>query len=100
MELTQQEKDRIIAEEKVRYETVKGLHSQSGCKCCSHQGTGMGLHGCSHCGGIFKGVILGLVLAALFCFFMDRHRDGYSWGHCNYGSPMMMPHPDSPDKTK
>jgi hypothetical protein len=98
MEFTQEEKDRIIADQKLRHETSKSLMTGGG-KCCSSHEAGMGLHGCSHCGGIFKGVILGLVLAALFCFFTDRHRDGCTWGHCDYGSPMMS-HPDSADKTK
>jgi|SRR5579883_1659566 len=99
MEFTQEEKYRIIADEKLRYETVKELQAQGGGKCCSRHGAGMGPHGCGHCGGILKGVILGLALAALFCFFMDRHRNGYSGGHCEYACPMMS-RPDSADKTK
>jgi len=95
MEFTHEEKERIIAEEKLRHQAIKELQAQGGGKCCSSHGAGMGLHGCCHCGGIFKGVILGLILAALFCFFFDRHHDGNRWGRCNYGNTPMMSSPDS-----
>jgi hypothetical protein len=100
MEFTQEEKDRIIAEEKLRYETVKGLQSQGGGKCCSSHVPGLGPHGCCRCGSLLKGVILGLVLAALFCFFMDRHHCGQDWGRCSYNSASPLPHPDASGQEK
>jgi hypothetical protein len=61
---------------------------------------GMGMHGCCHCGGILKGVLLGLILAALFCFFLDRHQNRDGWGHCYYNGPNMTQSPDSPGQSK
>jgi len=116
MELTQQEKDRIIAEEKVRYEARKALKvaeggscQRKGCVCgchsqgggsCNVQGCGCGCHGqaspgCGkswgcHCGGFWKGLILGLILS-LVLGFICRHF--YGWNHdgaCFYGSSMMQ----------
>ena len=103
MEFTQEEKDRIIAEETLRYETVKGLQSQGGGKCCSSHLPGLGSHGCCRCGSVFsvfKGMILGLVLAALFCFFMDRYHCGRDGSRCSYNSAPSMLHSDAPGQEK
>lgn len=90
MELTQQEKERIEAEEKVRFETKKSLMKAEcdgggkGCGCGCHQGTKCGTCGCHH-GGFWKGLILGLILAFLFGFVCRAgyhrycHEDG--WGN-------------------
>jgi hypothetical protein len=100
MEFTHEEKERIIAEEKLRHQAIKELQAQGGGKCCSSHTGAMGIHGCCHCGGILKGVILGLVLAALFCFFFDRHHGGNGWGRCPYNGSPMMSSPDSQGQTK
>jgi hypothetical protein len=109
MELSQEEKDRIVAEEKLRYETVKQLKMQEGgggwgghgkaCGCgCHGHGFGFGSHRC-HCGGFWKGLIVGLVLGALFslCF---HHGYRYCNGRGYYGAPMMQNQapPGTPEK--
>lgn len=98
MELSQEEKDRIVAQEKFRFETVQQLKTQAGggscgvhgktCNCgCHGHGFGMGCHRC-HCGGFWKGLILGLILSAIFGLFCHRHYYGHGDGRCYYGSPM------------
>jgi hypothetical protein len=100
MELSQDEKDRIVAEEKLRYETVKELKKQEGgggwgphgknCGCgCHGHGFGFGSPAC-HCGGFWKGLILGLVLSALAGFFFHHRHDGAYDGCCHYGASMMQ----------
>jgi len=60
MELSQEEKDRIIAEEKLRMETRREFLSE-----CGH-----GRCGDRHCGrGLFRVLAIVLVLSALFHFW-------------------------------
>lgn len=85
MELSQEEKDRIVAEEKLRFETKTQLMGE---KWGKHHGWGgpdwMG-HGC-HRGGFWKGLLLGLFLALLFGFLFHHHRYGHGgWRHGGYG---------------
>ncbi len=61
---------------------------------------GLSSHGCCRCGSLLKGVILGLVLAALFCFFMDRYHCGRDGGRCTYNSAPSMLHSDAPGQEK
>jgi hypothetical protein len=99
MELSHEEKDRVVAEEKFRFETVKSLQTQGGGKICGHHACASGLHGCCHCGAFWKGLILGLVLCVVVgCFFHQRNyrNDGE---RCYYDSPMMQ-YQDSPDTNK
>jgi hypothetical protein len=100
MELSQEEKDRIIAEEKIRFEAIKRLKTQEGggswgghgrgCGCgCHGHGFGFGSHRC-HCGGFWKGLILGLILSALAGFFFHHRYYRHHEGRWNYGAPMMQ----------
>jgi hypothetical protein len=99
MELSHEEKDRIVAEEKLRFETVKSLQTQGGAKSCGIHACGSGLHGCCHCGAFWKGLILGGVLCAVVgCFFHQRNY-GNNGGRCYDGSPMTQ-YQDSPDTGK
>jgi hypothetical protein len=108
MELSQEEKDRIVAEEKLRFETKKQLKMQEGgggwghgkgCGCgCQGHGFGMGSHRC-HCGGFWKGLVVGLVLGIFLSFCIHhgyRHWDGRGY----YGAPMMQNQapPGAPEK--
>ena len=88
MELSHEEKERIIAEEKLRFETVKGLQTQGEGKTCANHVCGTGPRGCCHCGAFWKGLILGLVLSAVFIFCYHRHFYGKNGGRCYYGSPV------------
>src|ERR1700685_3603074 len=99
MELSHEEKDRIIAEEKLRFETVKSLQTQGGVKSCGNHLCGSGLHGCCHCGAFWKGLILGLILCAVVICFFHQHSCGNTGGRCFYDSPMMQ-YQDSPDTNK
>ena len=86
MELSQEDKDRIIAEEKLRLETRKEFlkeHMYSGC-------------GSRRCGwGLFRGLAFLLLLFALFhCW----HRPYCGWGpgYCNHPvtqTPQAAPSP-------
>jgi len=105
MELSQDEKNHIIAEEKLRFETIKQLRMQEGggwgghgkeCNCgghakacgCGCHGHGYGFGGSScHCGGFWKGLILGLLLSALFSFCFHHKYYGHNDGRCYFGSP-------------
>ena len=91
MELSQDEKDRIVAEEKFRFETLKSLNAQEGGKSCGWHGHKCwhSMTGC-HCGGFLKGLILGLILYGLFSFFCHHGYYGYHDGRCYYGAPMMQ----------
>ncbi len=84
MELTDQEKERIVAEEKVRHEARQSLGGDDCCGgggCCGH---GHGWHGRS--GGFWKGLILGIIIASVCGHFCRRHFGGY--GMCGMGMPM------------
>jgi hypothetical protein len=82
MELSQEEKERIIAEEKLRFETKTQLMGE---KWGKHHGPGWGQDwmgpGCPR-GGFFKGLLAGILLAVLFCFLFHHHHHGYGgWRH-------------------
>jgi hypothetical protein len=96
MEFSHEEKERIIAEEKLRHETRKELLAQGGGKGCGNGACGSGLHGSCHCGAFWKGLILGLILSALFGFIFNRH---YGMDRCLYGSTMMQ-NQAAPDATQ
>ena len=89
MELSQEEKERIIADEKLRFETVKSLQTQGGGKCCAGHSCGGGMHGCGLCGSFWKGLILGLALCALLGCLFHQHFNGNQGGRCYYGGSMM-----------
>ncbi len=95
MELSQKEKDRIIAETKVRFEATKELESQSGS--CSHG------RGC-HRGGFWRGLLLGVLLTLLcgsVCRHLFRHTYGMGYaGGCPFSScPSQLSEPaDTPKK--
>jgi hypothetical protein len=86
MELSQEEKDRIIAEEKLRFETTSQMMKE---KWGSGHGHGwdrgfMG-YGC-HRGCFWKGLLVGILLAVLFCFLCHHHGyEGRGWHHGGYG---------------
>ena len=92
MELSQKEKDRIIAETKVRFEATLALEAQSG------RG-----YGCYR-GGFWKGLILGVLLTLLFSF-VCRHTFGrhyyYGMGYgggCPFSSCQTQNPADTPAK--
>ena len=76
MELSDQEKERIAAEEKVRHEARKALHREEWGGCC-----GRGGHGWGHRGGFWKGLIVGLLLCAAFGMLRHHGKCGYGHGY-------------------
>ena len=85
MEFSQEEKDRIVAEEKLRMETRKDYLQEhfGGMGCHGHRWGGR-WHGChGRCGGFIRALILILVVAALFHFW----RGSSSCGPCGYNAP-------------
>ena len=78
MELSEQEKERIIAEEKVRHEARQSLEGDS---CCGHGHGWRGRHG-----GFWKGLILGAIIASVCGHYCRRHYGGM--GMCGMGMPM------------
>jgi len=72
MELTQAEKDRILAEEQYRLEAKRQVTQPSGC--CGH-----GVHR----GGFWRGFVLGIILCALIGLVCHHHcrRFGPGYGH-------------------
>ena len=83
MELSQEEKDRIVAEEKLRFETKRQLmQEQSGSRCGGWGGWGQPGYGWGHRRGFWRGLFLGLLLAVLFSFLCHHHRYG---GFCGQG---------------
>ena len=90
MELSQKEKDRIIAETKVRFEATKALEAQS-----------VGGYGC-HRGGFWKGLILGVFLTLLFgsvCRHLFGHPCGMGYmSACPFNSGQSQNSTDMPAK--
>ncbi len=89
MELNEQDKERIIAEEKLRMETRKEFFKENfgGMRGMGRWGggwNGYGCHGHRCGGGIFKVLILGLVIFGL-CHLW--HRPYGCWGPGYYGVP-------------
>jgi len=88
MELSQKEKDRIVAETKVRFEATKALEAQDGGGCGHGKNCGY------RRGGFYKGLILGVFLTLFFgfvCRHMFRHPYGMGYmNSCPYGSCMMQ----------
>ena len=83
MELTEQEKERIAAEEKYRMEIRKEVLKEhfGGWNRWGHGGGWYGYGGHCHRGfGLFKVIVLGLVIFGLCSLW---HRGGY--GPCGYG---------------
>ncbi len=82
MELSQEEKDRIVAEEKLRFETKSQLKRE-------HGGRGYGWgggYGC-HRGGFWKGLLVGVLACLILGFLFHPHRDEWrgGWHHHGYG---------------
>lgn len=104
MELSQDEKDRIVAEEKLRFETVKSLKIQDAAAGGHGMGYGGGCHGQGfaghrcHCGGIWKGMILGVLVGLFIGSFFGHRSYGPYGGHCYFGSSMMQNHESMMDK--
>jgi hypothetical protein len=96
MELSQKEKDRIIAETKVRFEATRALESQSSGACGHGRACGCGR------GGFWKGLFWG-VLITLFFGFVCRHTFGrpYGMGYmgaCPFSSGQSQNPADTPAK--
>jgi hypothetical protein len=92
MELSKKEKDRIIAETKVRFEATQALEAQSGKK------------GYCRRGGFWRGLILG-VLLTLLCGSVCRHLFGHHYyygmgygGGCPFSSCQTQSPADTPTK--
>ncbi len=80
MELSQEEKDRIIAEEKLRFETKSQLKKE-------HGGRGYGWgggYGC-HRGGFWRGLLVGVLVCLILGFFFHHHRQGWDGGWHHHG---------------
>ena len=93
MELTQAEKDRILAEERCRLEAKRQLDLEH--------------HSCGgtwfHRGGFWRGFLLGIVLSALAALLMHHHRHcrwerGYGQGRGCYGQGCHAGGPWSPER--
>ena len=102
MELNEQDKERIVAEEKLRMETRKEFFKENfgGMRGMGRWGGGWQGYGChSHrCGGgIFKVLILGLVIFGLCHLWHRPYCGGYP---STYGSPapQSAPAPQPPVK--
>ncbi len=93
MEFTQAEKDRVLAEEKLRYETFKDLQLLWGGKFCPFHSFGPGPYGGCQCRSLIKGFLLGVVFASLLFFLFARQGFARDGGRVNYnGSPVMQSH--------
>jgi len=102
MELNEQDKERIIAEEKLRMETRKDFFKENfgGMHGWGRWGGGWHGYGCHgyRCGGfgLFKILVLGLVIAGL-CHFWHRPCYGpYGYGY--YPPPVQNQAPTAPSK--
>jgi hypothetical protein len=101
MELSQDEKDRIIAEEKLRMETRKEFFKEN----FGHGGWGGhwrggwrgGCYGHRCGGGLFKVLVLGLVIFGL-CHLW--HRPCFYGNGCYYGAPAPQAAPAVPPAAK
>lgn len=99
MELSEQDKERIKAEEKVRHEAHKEFARGDWGGCCGGHGHGW------RSWTFWKGVIVGLVAAWLFCGGMCRggkfwgcHSSGHGYGMmgsacCEMGGKLPPNHP-------
>jgi len=86
-------------EEKTGLEMGKNPKSNEmggGCGCHCHR-CGCGMRGC-HCGGFWKGLIVGLALFALVICLCD-HFCGHT-GRGYYGMPMMQSEPSTEPNQK
>ena len=79
MELPEKEKERILAEEKVRFEAKRQLWKEA----CGGWGGGH-WGGWGHRRGFWKGFLVGILAAWLIGHLACRHR-GWGWGGCRYG---------------
>jgi hypothetical protein len=106
MELNEEEKGRIVAEEKLRMETrkdfIKEHFGQGGCGGPWRAGWhGYGCHG-HRCGGftLFKILILALVIFGI-CHLWHRPYCGWNPGYYGYPpavAPQTAPMPQNPSK--
>jgi hypothetical protein len=102
MELNEQDKERIIAEEKLRMETRKEFLKENfgGGHGWGRWGGGWHSHGCHgyRCGGfgLFKALILAAVIFGLF-HLCHRPYCGYP-GYYGYPAPQSAPAPQPPVK--
>jgi hypothetical protein len=96
MALSEKEKQRIIEEEELRFETRKRLKSESGCSCGGH-------HGCchGHRRGWFWTILIVVALAfavkcMIFCHGGMCRMDRGPWGPgCRMGGPQAPVEPGS-----
>jgi hypothetical protein len=101
MEQPPEEKSQNVMDEKLGLETGKDPKSNEGsgnCGCHCHR-FGGGMRGCRHCGGFWKGFIVGLALFALVTCLFD-HFCGRNMGRCYNGMPMMQNQEPSAATTK
>ena len=100
MELSQEEKERIIAEEKLRFETKRQLIREQWGGPWSGWGRGYGGWGnsCGHRGGFWRGLFVGLLVWALFSFCGHHHRCWYGQGACQVGMPNAQSAPQAEPK--
>jgi len=102
MELNEQEKERIIAEEKLRMETRKEFFKENfGGPWRGHWGGGWHGYGCHRSWGfgIFKALILALIIVGLFhCWHRPCYGPYYGYGYCPPSAPQSAPAPQPPIK--
>jgi hypothetical protein len=102
MELNEQDKERIIAEEKLRMETRKDYFKENfgGMRGMGRWGGGWhgyGCHGYRCGGGLFKILILGLVIFGA-CHLWHRPYCGGYPGYYGSPAPQAAPAPPAPGK--
>ena len=106
MELNEQDKERIIAEEKLRMETRKEFFKENFGGMHGPGGWGSPWRGGWHgyrCGGFgfFKGLFLALVIFGLFHLWHHPYcgtYPGYYYGAPAYPAPQSAPAPQPPSK--
>jgi hypothetical protein len=87
MELNQEEKERIIAEENVRMTARKEYFKEHG-EIWRKKHCGSGLSGCCcHHFGFWRIIIVVLLLIVIFHFFMFRNWGYGCWRASQYGRP-------------
>lgn len=106
MELNEQDKERIVAEEKLRMETRKEFFKENfgGMHGWGRWGGGWHGYGCHgyRCGGgfgLFKVLVLGLVVFGLFhLFHRPCYGPYYGYGYCPPAQSAPAPQGPAPQK--